>query len=135
MRSLEEQIANRCRHFNGTMHDACDAGINYQGLTGSEPGWGLKLPCFLTPLVVPKEPVERVTCEKMSFPTAAEAKAEAEESLSHLRATMEKIRSGICPHCDKAITLRQVGSCVYGSCGHRLYQGKVPDTPGKGGER
>lgn len=126
MKTHEEQIANRCRFFNGTQHEACEAGINYQSLTGDGVGWGLKLPCFLAPLVVREEPVERATCEKASFPTMAEAKAEAEEALGRLRSTMEKIASGVCPYCDKSITLRQVGSCVYGSCGHRLYQGKVP---------
>ena len=34
----------------------------------------------------------------------------------------------ICPHCEDRIEkFEQVGSCVYAMpCGHRLYQGRVP---------
>jgi hypothetical protein len=34
--------------------------------------------------------------------------------------------NGICPHCKKKVTQQKVGHCVYGSCGHRLFQG-TPD--------
>lgn len=38
---------------------------------------------------------------------------------------LEDLMQGLCPICKQKVTKRQVGRCVYGSCGHRLYQGKV----------
>lgn len=35
------------------------------------------------------------------------------------------LEAGRCPHCHKKSKQRQVGHCVYGSCGHRLFQGKA----------
>jgi hypothetical protein len=42
-------------------------------------------------------------------------------------AFFEKLRTGICPHCDLTVEKEeQVGHCVYARpCGHRLYQGTV----------
>lgn len=35
--------------------------------------------------------------------------------------------SDICPHCSQPIEeMKRVGRSVYGSCGHRLYQGHIP---------
>lgn len=124
-KGLAEQIANRCRHFNGTLHEVCKAGVNYQSLTGFEPGWGLKLPCFLVPYVKPKEPVVRAECRNVSFPTIEEAEAEEAETLGRLQSRMASIAAWVCPDCEKPVEMRQVGSCVYGSCGHRMYQGKL----------
>lgn len=36
-----------------------------------------------------------------------------------------ELKQNICPHCHKEITAHQTGHCVYGSCGHRLFQGKL----------
>jgi hypothetical protein len=40
----------------------------------------------------------------------------------------EAIRRGECPLCKKVVKMKQVGKCVYGSCGHRLYQGKLREA-------
>lgn len=34
-----------------------------------------------------------------------------------------------CPHCGKHVeSVRQVGRCIYASCGCRVCQGRVPDV-------
>jgi hypothetical protein len=48
--------------------------------------------------------------------------AEYQEVLKKLRATVE---GNMCPVCNSEVKKVQVGRCVYGDCGHRLYQGKI----------
>ncbi len=66
MKSLKEQIADRCIHFNGIMNKTCDAGIYYADVRVDRP---YKFPClkqggecdkceFLTPEQVDKEIAE-----------------------------------------------------------------------------
>lgn len=70
----------KCVHYNGTVNDCCDAGVNYQSLTDGKPGWGNKLPCGLRAVVE----AEKVTCEKFQEPTDAEiAEDEAAMKESH----------------------------------------------------
>jgi hypothetical protein len=46
MKSLHEQIANKCIHFNGIMEKTCKAGICYSDVR-EEPGEGpYKFPCL-----------------------------------------------------------------------------------------
>lgn len=46
-RSLEEQIDNKCKHFNGISSETCRAGVNYAQLAdGSRPGMFNRLPCL-----------------------------------------------------------------------------------------
>jgi hypothetical protein len=47
---------------------------------------------------------------------------EYQKILKKLRATVE---GNICPDCNKEVKKVQVGRCVYGVCGHRLYQGTI----------
>ena len=36
-----------CVHFNGTMQEVCEAGVNYRKLVGGkDQGWIIRLPCF-----------------------------------------------------------------------------------------
>lgn len=42
-----------------------------------------------------------------------------------IRNAFEDLEAGRCPHCHRKCTQTQVANCVYGSCGHRLYQGKA----------
>ena len=52
------------------------------------------------------------------------------EILIVLRAMMKLARGelDICPRCGKKLEhMEQIGRCVYGSCGCRLYQGRVPE--------
>lgn len=41
--TLQEQISNRCVHFNGIMNDCCKAGINYESVRVDKP---YKFPCL-----------------------------------------------------------------------------------------
>lgn len=68
MKTLKEQIQNRCIHFTGIFTNAtCKAGVNYADVrTDDRP---IKLPCL-------KQGGE---CLKSQFPTEEQAKAEAEE--------------------------------------------------------
>ena len=45
--------------------------------------------------------------------------------LAYLDQHFAELRDGKCPTCHQAVTQKQVGHCVYGSCGHRLYQGRL----------
>lgn len=73
MKSLSEQLANRCRHFNGITNDTCDAGVRYETVrVPRADGMGYGLPCL-------KDHSEGCSCEKQSFPTAEEINAEITE--------------------------------------------------------
>lgn len=109
---------NRCVHFNGVMNDECDAGVNYHGLLGSGVGCFAHMPCF-------NDEVSTVNCYRAMFPTEQEARAKVDEYEKHIQEFIQQINNSICPTCKAQVRQRQVGPCVYGSCGHRLYQGKV----------
>lgn len=36
-----------------------------------------------------------------------------------------RLLGSVCPTCKVKVRQQQIGRCVYGDCGHRLYQGKV----------
>lgn len=40
-------------------------------------------------------------------------------------AWLEALARGECPVCKRKVEKKQVGRCVYGDCGHRLYQGRL----------
>lgn len=70
MKSLEEQIGHKCKHFNGRQHEKCDAGVVYLTVDSKDPsrkGFA-KMPCFREGVDVP--------CEKRHFPTDDEVAAE-----------------------------------------------------------
>ena len=46
MKSLKEQIANKCIHFNGIMNDTCKAGIKYSDVRVDEDDGPYKFPCL-----------------------------------------------------------------------------------------
>lgn len=109
---------NRCIHFNGVMNDECNAGINYHALMGSGVGCFAHMPCF-------NDEASPVTCGKATFPTEQEARARVDEHEKHIQEFIHQLNNSICPTCKVEVRQRQVGPCVYGTCGHRLYQGKV----------
>lgn len=43
MKTLHEQIANKCIHFNGILNKICKAGINYDNVKIDRP---FKFPCL-----------------------------------------------------------------------------------------
>lgn len=117
----KEQIANWCRHFNGTQNDTCKAGIRYEDVRD---GLAHKTyPCF-------KENGRADQCPSASFLSEQEVDAEMERIAIAAGAFFTKLAEGkVCPHCNAPIAKRlQVGRCVYARpCGHRQYQGKLPD--------
>lgn len=113
------QTTEKCRHFNGLMSKVCKAGVAYETFRVPNQGMRTSLPCFVDGLSVP--------CAERDFPNEAEAKAQEAESEAYIKAYFEKVAMGICPICDRLMTKKQVGRCVYGDpCGHRLYQGTIP---------
>lgn len=118
MRRRTDEELRRCVHFNGVMNDACDAGINYHALLGDGVGCFARMPCF-------KDEASTVICDKASFLTESEARARVNEHEKHIQEFIQQLNNSICPTCKIEVKQRQVGRCVYGSCGHRLYQGAV----------
>ena len=76
MRTLEQQIYGRCKHFNGTSKGVCEAGVEYRSVRDeSKQGSRAQYPCF--------REGECLACASRSLPTAEEAKAQANEIESH----------------------------------------------------
>ena len=117
-KSLAEQYKGWCKHFNGIQNDACKIGVSYASLVPEEFGRARKLPCFAST-------VNPVPCVSCVFPTDEEAAAYERESRRRIAEYMAAIAEGKCPVCKVTVEQRQVGHCVYGSCGHRLYQGRA----------
>lgn len=61
--TIEEQIANRCIHFNGIMNDTCKAGVCYSDVRVDKP---YKFPCLK----------QGGTCVHAQFLTPEEVEAE-----------------------------------------------------------
>lgn len=77
--------ANRCKHFNGTINDACDAGVNYKQLAGEpEYGYATRLPCF-TDNPFGKGAV-KAACDKFCLPSAEEIR----ERENEIKKTLEQ---------------------------------------------
>lgn len=88
MKSLHDQIAESCTHFNGMQNDKCKAGVEYDTVKDvSRVGFG-RWPCWREGECLP--------CEKRHFPTPDEVEAEIAEieassqrSLTAMRAAHE----------------------------------------------
>jgi hypothetical protein len=90
-KTLKEQKQNKCKHFNGIMNDACDAGVRYELVTIPNPtGMGKLLPCF-------KDNGNGCVCDKLEFYTDAEIDAQIEESEGNFKKTMQA-REAIVDH-------------------------------------
>lgn len=79
MRTLEEQIACKCIHFNGYQNESCRAGVAYSSVTISreQKPLGVNAPCF--------REGESIQCDKRHFPTddeVAEIVAKKRESIN-----------------------------------------------------
>lgn len=110
---------NRCIHFTGIGNSECKAGVNYRNLIGGPDfGWAKHLPCL-------KDDQSPVVCTVAKFPTEDEARTEVDRREVAIQRFLSELNDGVCPYCKIQVQQRQVGSCVYGTCGHRLYQGKV----------
>lgn len=115
-RTCEEM--HRCVHFNGVMNDECDAGVNYHGLLGDGVGCFAHMPCL-------SDKQSSVTCSRAQFLSESEARAKVDAHEVHIQEFIQQLNNSICPTCKVEVKQRQVGPCVYGTCGHRLYQGTV----------
>lgn len=117
LQRLTRKTMRRCIHFNGVMNDECETGVNYHGLMGVGFGCFKHMPCLSDP--------EAVNCSKASFPSETEARAEVEAREVKIQEFVRQLNEGVCPTCKVKVRQQQIGRCVYGDCGHRLYQGKV----------
>lgn len=124
--TLANQHKQWCRHFTGIQNEICKLGIRYADVKlvlpdGETTPDGLRVayPC----LAGSGHPE---LCDKLSFPTQEEADEHEREVSAHLAEYLQDLAEDRCPVCYQQITKQQVGRCVYGSCGHRLYQGTLP---------
>lgn len=72
MKSLHDQIANKCKHFNGIMEKTCRAGIPYDRYRDEEGKLMGLLPCF-------KDEALASLCSLAAFPTEEEVQARIQE--------------------------------------------------------
>lgn len=112
-----KQWQQKCVHFNGTIHESCEAGICYDDVR-DESTHPYSYPCF-------SDRESSTTCDKARFRTVEEAKAKEREEMAEIEEFLSKAKHGICPRCGTVIEReRQVGRCVYAiPCGCRLWQG------------
>lgn len=115
------QLMNRCIHFNGIVNETCNAGVSYKELLGDEAGWAAHMPCL-------RDEKSSVKCALASFLSLEQARKEIDEQDVRITEFIGQLNNSICPMCKVQVRQRQVGPCVYGTCGHHLYQGRVnPD--------
>ena len=115
-KSLYEQFADKCRHFNGIQNDRCNVGVPYEQFIVSG------LPCF-------KSGGCSHLCPSASFFSHEEVAEQERETNEQVRAFLAEMTEGkTCIICHALIENRyQVGRCVYANpCGHRQYQGTLP---------
>lgn len=115
-RTREEM--RRCVHFNGVMNAECNAGVNYHELLGDGVGCFAHMPCF-------SDEQSKVRCDKAEFLSESEARAKVDAHEIYIQEFIQQLNNSICPTCKVQVKQKQIGPCVYGTCGHRLYQGKV----------
>ena len=77
MKTIFEQIKDRCVHYNGFQKGHCRYGVNYRNLaSGPDLGWAARLPCVVnSPLT--KQPVPE--CQAFRLPNDHEARIESEK--------------------------------------------------------
>lgn len=71
MRSLHDQIANKCKHFTGIQNDACAKGVVYKHVR-DETIRPYRWPCF-------RDEGATTTCAGAEFPTEDKVKARIDE--------------------------------------------------------
>jgi hypothetical protein len=115
-----------CVHFNGTVNEACKAGFAYATVRDEE----RRLPCYpergegLFPDPTPSACT--IACPSHRLPTPEEVEAEERRRADAILAYLATMNSGTCPTCGlDSEPKQQVGRCVYGACGCRLYQGRL----------
>lgn len=112
-----ERLMDKCKYFTGIQHRTCKKSVAYIDVRDSSTS-PYRWPCF-------KSEQSATSCPCAEYPTQEEAQKESDEWDAHIATMLSKIAEGKCPTCDEVVTKKQVGPCVYGSCGHRLYQGRA----------
>lgn len=120
-------MANKewCRHYAGLERGkTCEAGVEMDTVITKAPQKpGIVWACCYEEA--------RHLCPAFEHYTAEEIATSEAEIIAFLErfTALNSGQTNICHHCGKEIeSMRQVGRCVYGSCGCRLWQGKVPAT-------
>jgi hypothetical protein len=76
IQQLKKSAISKCRHFNGTSHKECNAGVVYDEVKESpSPGKPMRLPCFIEDMFAGPD----LPCASRSIPTEEEALAIATE--------------------------------------------------------
>lgn len=83
MRTLAEQIANKCVHFTGLLEDRCEVGIPYDEVrdTSASP---YRFPCFKD---------NCLPCERKEFLSDEQVAHEVEQINLHTNRTMKAMRA------------------------------------------
>lgn len=81
MKTLEEQIANKCRHFNGISEKTCKAGVCYDAIADATKSALERFPCF--------REGESTPCEKRDFLSEDEVLARVAEIKESTARTMK----------------------------------------------
>lgn len=111
-KSLRESLKSKCKHFNGTMSNVCEAGVKYEDVrTAREPGKGYALPCLLDEAAKP--------CEKCEIRTDAEVEEMVKEFNGEFDNTM-KARKAI---------IDKIGGWNKATPSHRLGHSGSIDCP------
>jgi hypothetical protein len=112
---IEPKSDTWCVHFTGVMNKTCKAGMIYRDMWDAN----RQLPCILGD-------GSTTVCQHLQRPTPEQVALHEQEIEDMLKKFFGAMNSGNCPHCGKVLeSERQIGRCVYGSCGCRLWQGKA----------
>lgn len=83
---------DKCVHYNGTVNECCEAGVNYRQLAGPpESSYGRRLPCHPH---LGGDPAGNVECPKRKLPTPEEV-ADDEAQMNARFERMGKARAAI----------------------------------------
>jgi hypothetical protein len=115
MSSVEPKSETWCVHFTGVGDKTCKAGVAYKDMWDAN----RNLPCILASGA-------KKVCRHLLAPTQEQIDLYEKQISEMLAQFFGDMKSGTCPHCRKKLEWeKQIGRCVYGSCGCRLWQGKA----------
>lgn len=127
-RSLHDQIADKCVHFNGIQNKACEAGIVYDELDKeNRVEYRAGLPCFKSDSAIAQRLGERPQCHcpHVKFPTEEDVQKQLASHDEHMKKMMLALEvvspirkqhkgkdwSGVleCPTCKGKLHVRHAG--------------------------
>lgn len=73
-----------CQHFTGIQNKSCKAGVVYEELFGSGPGWAARLPCTSDDDVP-------IRCDKQSLMTREQAEAEVSKDEAKMKVLLNAV--------------------------------------------